>query len=217
MRKHHNPRAILFSLCLLAASWPPQASAVLPWGSPIGTYHASGHAPAVAAFSNGQWEWYPDRLSGYGKKWQCVEYVNRYYAEVYGLKIEGGDAKYYFKRAAQKGLLAFPNDSAVPPRPGDILCSEGDPYGHVAIVRSVGKDCVHIVQQNWFNDERDLDMVLPCKVEGGRCHLGGFDPKHSICGWLRAPANALPGEQRVVPVMSKPAETPQPAKPASAS
>jgi surface antigen len=199
----------LICLCLLVLS-PSQAAAVLPWGALIGGYQSCPEAPAVAAFSNGHWEWYPSRLSGHGKKWQCVEYVNRFYAEVYGLKIEGGDAKHYFRRAAAKGLLAFPNGQAAPPEPGDILCSEGGPWGHVAIVRSVGEGEVHIIQQNWFNDERDLDMILPLTLKDGLYRVGGFAPSHPVCGWLRAPC---PEDRQVVPA----SVSPTPSQPLAAS
>ena len=203
-------RLISTLLCLCALTQAAPASAVMPWGTPIGSYQVSRGAMPVVAFSNGQWEWFPDRLSGYGKKWQCVEFVNRYYAKVYGLHIEGGDAKNYFRRAALKGLVAIPNGSETPPQPGDIVCSEGPPYGHVAVVRLVAEDGVHIVQQNWFNDERDLDTILPLKVEGGRYWVGGFGPKHPVCGWLRAPLATTPSEQRVVPITTTP---PPPATP----
>jgi len=207
LKKPSSLLGILVCLCLLA---PSAAQAVLPWGTPIGTCQTSPETSAVAAFSNGKWEWYPDRLSGYGKKWQCVEYVNRFYGEVYQLKIEGGDARYYFERATLKGLLAFPNGGAVPPQPGDIICSQGPPYGHVAVVRCVGPEGVHIIQQNWFNDERDLDMVLPLKAEGGGYWLGGFGPQHPVQGWLRPPQAAVPADQRVVPIESP---APAPATP----
>jgi surface antigen len=203
MRKPHTAAKLVLCLCLLALA-PSPALAVLPWGSVIGGYQTSAGFAPVVAYSNGNWEWYPTRLSGHGKKWQCVEYVNRFYAQAYGLGIEGGDAKNYYSRAAAKGLLAFPNDSAVPPQPGDILCSEGPPYGHVAVVRSVEAEGVHIIQQNWFNDERDLDMVLPLTLKGGLYHLGGFGPKHPICGWLRAPQASTPDDQRVLEVNNAP-------------
>lgn len=205
--------AAALAACLLAAQ---AAQAVMPWGTPIGACQTSPDAPQVAAFSNGNWEWHPDRLSGHGKKWQCVEYVNRFYAEVYGLDIEGGDAKHYFERAALKGLVAIPNGAEAPPQPGDILCSEGPPYGHVAIVRALTPEGVRIVQQNWYNDERDADMLLPLKVEGGRYWVGGFGPKHPIQGWLRPPQTAGPGDQRVVPV-GAPAPAAPPASTASAT
>jgi len=204
--------AIVVQLTVLAGP----AAAVDPWGTVLGAYKAAPGSSPVTAFSNGNWEWYPDRLSGHGKKWQCVEFVNRFYAAVYGLAIEGGDAKYYFQRATNKGLIACPNGSMAPPQPGDILCSEGPPYGHVAIVRAVSPEGLHIIQQNWFNDERDLDMVLSLKMEGGRYFVGNFGPKHPICGWLRSPQAGEPGKF-VVPVKATPAPKPAPAQSASNS
>ncbi|MFH0810164.1 MAG: CHAP domain-containing protein [Pseudomonadota bacterium] len=196
-------RSFFVWLCLACSLAPSEALAVLPWGTQIGGYHLTPGAPAVFAFSNGRWEWYPERLSGHGKKWQCVEFVNRFYAEAFGMDIEGGDARYYYQRAASKGLEAFSNGSAASIQPGDVLCSEGPPYGHVAIVRSVEPDGLHIVQQNWFNDARDLNTVLSLSVRDGRTHVGGFGYRHPICGWLRAPAAVRP-DRRIMPVDAQP-------------
>jgi surface antigen len=213
----------LVCLALLALR-VPEASAVLPWGTPVGEWRLASTGEPIVAYSNGQWEWYPDRLTGHGKAWQCVEFVNRFYAQVYGLAIEGGDAKHYFRRAKRKGLIAFENGGPVPPRPGDILCSSGPPYGHVAIVKSVGEGEVRLIQQNWFNDGRDADMVLKLTVKDGLYHVSGFGPKHPLEGWLRPPEGVEPapmlpaplpgvGEHKLVPAK---AEEPLPPAPTAA-
>jgi chitodextrinase len=124
-----------------------------------------------------------------GMKWQCVEYVNRYYLQVYNknIRIPGTDAKDYYKTATDRGLSAYPNDGSVLPQPGDILVSEGGTYGHVAIVREVTENRVYVAQQNWFNGHGDVKAPLS-KVGN---HLDGFggSKTYIVKGWLRLPAS----------------------------
>jgi len=200
-------QAAVICLALLSLS-ASEASAVLPWGTPVGEWSLASTDAPIVAYSNGRWEWYPDRLTGFGKAWQCVELVNRFYAQVYGLEIEGGDAKHYFRRAKRKGLIAYDNGGPVPPRPGDILCSQGPPYGHVAIVKSVGPDEVRIIQQNWYNDGRDADMSLKLTVKDGLYHVAGFGPKHPMQGWLRPPDGVEPRQTPILPAPGEPKVVP---------
>lgn len=124
-----------------------------------------------------------------GMKWQCVEYVNRYYLQVYNknIRIPGTDAKDYYKTATDRKLSAYLNDGSVSPQPGDILVSEGGTYGHVAIVREVTENRVYVTQQNWFNGNGDVKAPLS-KVGN---HLDGFggSKTYTIKGWLRLPAS----------------------------
>lgn len=101
-----------------------------------------------------------DERGQYGMEYQCVEYVNRFYAKKLGFKnmTQSGHADSYFWSASKKGLIAFPNSSTTPPQKYDILVldtsdHDGSP-GHVAIVTNV--DLVHgkieLVQQNAIAD-----------------------------------------------------------------
>lgn len=113
-----------------------------------------GVVNGVDAFSNG--------ASGYasnsynttqgfntGMKWQCVEFINRYYLIVYGLsiRISGNNANEYFNTASKRGLKGYSNGSDAP-RIGDIICFSGGTYGHVGIVIEVGSSYVKIAHQN---------------------------------------------------------------------
>ena len=95
-----------------------------------------------------------------GLKYQCVEFVKRYYFEHFGHQMPDsyGHAKDFFDPSVNDGtinrkrnLLQFRNPSGSMPRYGDILIFDGhagNPFGHVAIVSKVDIGTVEIIQQN---------------------------------------------------------------------
>ena len=93
----------------------------------------------------------------YGMKWQCVEFVKRYYYN--RLKHEMpdtyGHAKDFFNRELRDGdfntrrnLYQFINGGVFKPSADDIVVYDGDDYGHVAIITEVGEDYLMLIQQN---------------------------------------------------------------------
>ncbi len=93
----------------------------------------------------------------YGMKWQCVEFVKRYYYN--RLKHEMpdtyGHAKDFFNRELRDGdfnkrrnLYQFINGGVFKPAADDIVVYDGDDYGHVAIITEVGEDYLMLIQQN---------------------------------------------------------------------
>lgn len=93
----------------------------------------------------------------YGMKWQCVEFVKRYYYN--RLKHEMpdtyGHAKHFFNRDLrggdfnpQRNLYQFINGGVFKPEADDIVVYDGDDYGHVAIITEVGEDYLMLIQQN---------------------------------------------------------------------
>ncbi len=95
-----------------------------------------------------------------GMKYQCVEFVKRYYYQRLHHKMPDtyGNAKDFFDAAVsdsalneKRGLLQFTNGSLSKPQAEDLLILDGhagNPYGHVAIVSFVTDSAVGIVQQN---------------------------------------------------------------------
>jgi hypothetical protein len=127
-----------------------------------------------------------------GLKYQCVEFVKRYYYERLNHKMPDsfGHAKEFFDPVlpdgawnSRRGLLQFANGGRSKPRPDDLLVfgpSLWNRYGHVAIVSAVTDSTVEIVQQNAgpFGPSRENIQLLS---ENGRWRL-----KNSrILGWLR--------------------------------
>lgn len=128
-----------------------------------------------------------------GMKWQCVEFVNRYYLQVYHLDIRraGDDAKVYYQKAGERGLSAYPNGGSVPPQIGDIIVSEGDGtptnHGHVAIISKVTNTMIYVAQQNWFENEGDKSA--PLARSGNAIGPFGGSKSYKIKGWLRTPSS----------------------------
>ena len=170
-----------------------------PYAGTCGTYTpynkngpALGNLNGVDVYSNG----FPKNDSGdynkyddidTGLKWQCVEFINRYYLQKYGqnIRIAGDDANDYYKKAQERGLDSYENNNTVTPQPGDIIVSEGTSgnIGHVAIVKDVFADYITVAQQNWCENIGDLEFVL--SRDGNNIGSFGGGKSYPIKGWLR--------------------------------
>jgi len=144
----------------------------------------------VDAYSNGSnsttsWDYNTSSGINTGMKWQCVEYVNRYYYNIYGLDLKStgiyGNANHYYYNASEAGLSAFPNGGSESPKIGDILCSNGGDYGHVAIIRNVTTDNVGVIHQNLSNSPSDNLKTISRKGN----QLYAFNSNYPVIGWLR--------------------------------
>lgn len=97
-----------------------------------------------------------------GLKWQCVEFVRRFYFYKYAIdlrsKWRAGDAHDWANAYQEMGLVKLPVDEALP---GDIACFTGGLYGHVCVVGINMENNIHLVSQNAFNDIRDLGYNIP--------------------------------------------------------
>ena len=95
-----------------------------------------------------------------GLKYQCVEFVKRYYYEYFNHKMPNsyGHAKDFFNSKVKDGqwnsdraLLQFKNGGNYKPQANDLIIWDGNqwnPFGHVAIVYEVTDSEVKIIQQN---------------------------------------------------------------------
>lgn len=124
----------------------------------------------------------------YGYKWQCVEYIKRFYYEVKHHEMPNGfgNAKDFFdpkvaqgKLNKDRGLIQYKNGGNEKPKADDILIFTDTKYGHVAIVTKVTDDHIVIIQQNMGTRTRDM-FDLECK--DGKYFVGG---KRIPAGWLR--------------------------------
>ncbi|MBP6398239.1 MAG: CHAP domain-containing protein [Saprospiraceae bacterium] len=125
-----------------------------------------------------------------GLKYQCVEFVKRYYYQVYGHKMPNaqGNARDFFDKKLEdraynvnRGLMQYRNVREYAPKAGDLLVYDsypGNPYGHVAIIAEVGPEHVVIVQQNIGTITRErLKLVKFMQYYT----IADYD----ILGWLR--------------------------------
>ena len=95
-----------------------------------------------------------------GLKYQCVEFVKRYYYEHLKHKMPNsyGHAKDFFdntlkdgQKNKKRGLNQYANPSDTKPKVDDLLIFDGskfNKYGHVAIVSKVTENEIEIIQQN---------------------------------------------------------------------
>ena len=153
---------------------------------------------------NGVYVYYNGRVShtgernttkdGYniGLKYQCVEFVKRYYYEYYRHKMPDtyGNARDFFDAKVNDGelntarnLLQFSNHSKLKPKVGDLIILDGhwgNKYGHVAIVCSATQSNISIIQQNpGVFDKSRVEMELDSANSK-------FEVKNSmVLGWLR--------------------------------
>ena len=79
----------------------------------------------------------------YGQKWQCVEFVKRFYYEAKGHKMPNGygNAKDFFDDTlpqgaynSQRDLYQYRNGGNMKPAPDDLVVFQRGLYGHVAII-----------------------------------------------------------------------------------
>jgi len=119
-------------------------------------------------------------------KWQCVEYVRRYYYIHYDMDLfnlgGGMDAWQFFGNAANMHLSDYANGDTTAPQVGDILCFGGN--GHVAIIRDVSSTTVTVIQQNWTEDSGDENYTFTMTVSNGTYWIEGL-PSLPVQGWLR--------------------------------
>lgn len=125
-----------------------------------------------------------------GLKWQCVEFVKRYYYEHLNHKMPNsyGHAKDFFDIRLKDGMLnkdrnlvQFTNGSKASPKVDDLVIFKGNlfnPYGHVAIISKVAGNEIEIVQQNVGKNSRDYFQL---RFENNKWSINDS----SVLGWLR--------------------------------
>ncbi|HNJ90025.1 MAG TPA: CHAP domain-containing protein [Chitinophagales bacterium] len=128
----------------------------------------------------------------YGLKWQCVEFVKRYYADHLGhyMPDADGNAKDLFDKRLPdasfneaRALVQYANPSLKKPQPDDIIVFDGhlgNRYGHVAIISQVTETSIEIIQQNAGPDTPTREWLSLEKVD----NRWEVDHKH-VLGWLR--------------------------------
>lgn len=125
-----------------------------------------------------------------GLKYQCVEYIKRYYYTVYNHKMPNayGHARDLFDTEledvaynSQRGLMQYRNSRYEKPQVGDILIYgsyDGNPFGHTGIISRVSDDEVELVQQNFGTKTRQKLKLVE--------FMGIYTvADYNIYGWLR--------------------------------
>lgn len=124
----------------------------------------------------------------YGRKWQCVEYVKRFYYDKFNHEMPNvmGNAKDFFDKKIKNGeinkdrnLVQFWNGQGELPQINDLIVIENKRYGHVGIVSKVTESEIEIVQQNaWIKTKEKFKIIN----NNGKKEVGG---SNKPIGWLR--------------------------------
>jgi len=139
----------------------------------------------------------------YGDRYQCVEYVRRFYSlrqdtlnRVDTSGWTGLNAVNFIKvdssgtvSSAISGFTAYANNGTSLPQPDDIIVFSGGGYGHIAIVVSVTSSQVNIIEQN-FNTQGLYSLTVSPNTNVIENRTGGDNTIFTVVGWLRA-TNAL--------------------------
>ncbi len=127
-----------------------------------------------------------------GLKYQCVEFVKRYYYKHLHHKMPNsyGHAKDFFnpkisdgKINKQRNLIQYTNPSKSKPKINDLIIFSGtiyNKYGHVAIISKVSEYEIEIIQQNSgvFGNSRE---TIKLENKQGKWKI----KSNRVLGWLR--------------------------------
>ncbi len=127
-----------------------------------------------------------------GLKYQCVEFVKRYYYEYYNHKMPDsyGNAKDFYSYAIEDGqinpardLRQFSNPSISRPKIGDLLIFGPTPFnkfGHVGIISKVERNRIQIAQQN-PGSKNPSRQSFDLEKRGNNNYIN----HQYVLGWLR--------------------------------
>ena len=174
--------------------------------------------------ANGTWKYVDGPSSGYGTEWQCVELVQRFFADRWGIRPgpnhspiwPGVSSASQMFSAVPPGVVAYKNgDTKHPPVPGDALVFASWGVlraGHVAIVSAVSPTQITFVQQNVSGRPQDFLPVNGTATIADTVSIQhGYPP---VLGWLHATKN----QGAAPPIAAVPTPDlggPQPAEPSA--
>lgn len=124
----------------------------------------------------------------YGQKWQCVEFVKRFYYDAKDHKMPDvyGNAKDFFDDRVLQGqintkrnLIQYRNGDNEKPQQDDLIVFNDTKFGHVAIITQVTNDYIEVIQQNIFGKPREQFTI---QNVDGKWFIGN---EKKPAGWLR--------------------------------
>jgi surface antigen len=140
----------------------------------------------------------------YGHKWQCVEFIKRYYHDTHDHKMPNvwGHAKDFYQSGLTHGslnsgrnMLQFENSHTERPQAEDLLVWNNPPYGHVAVIAEVHDDHIVVAQQNIYGAPlKKFDLthengnwtIMDDTRPAGWLRFT-INPSKNPAGWLRLP------------------------------
>lgn len=199
-------RRVLFAVILLSLAagfvwffvmdgrWNLAALSPMAKPSPVGSEIA--RYKKVPAYQNGDkvtqshGKHYAKDGYYYGQKWQCVEYVKRFYHDALGHQMPSvwGNARDFFDPKVKhgelnplRGLVQYHNGGTNNPKPDDLIVFRNGSLGHVSIVTKVTHSTVEVIQQNVSGSPTSVYALIR---KNGTYTVG---KDHKPAGWLRVP------------------------------
>lgn len=133
----------------------------------------------------------------YGQKWQCVEFVKRFYRDAFNHSMPDvwGHARDFYNPETspgsinpKRGMWQFENGGSVAPQADDLLVFDYTPFGHVAVISEVREHEIEVIQQNVRGKPRETHLL---SKKGNRFFVG---TNRKPVAWLRVPSRH-PAEQ----------------------
>jgi hypothetical protein len=179
-------------------------SAIVSTSLPAGFGDYLSEFQGVVIHSNGYADFVSNLRSIYngvdiGMEWQCVEFVNRYYLQIYHVNLRSYasiNANDFFRYASTLRLDAYANGSSTPPDTGDIIVSEGGSSGHVGIVSRRTSSSVCLAQQNWVNSNY-TEKCVNLTLSGSSYRMADLNATFPVKGWLRNRSSASSTPARI--------------------
>jgi surface antigen len=128
----------------------------------------------------------------FGQKWQCVEFIKRFFYQAKGHQMPEvmGHAKSFFDESlpdgafnSRRGLVQYRNGSTNKPCADDLIVFSDTKFGHVAIVTGVAGDSLEVIQQNIVSGTRQRFSLV-----ASNGHYFVTNPRRPA-GWLRKISN----------------------------
>jgi hypothetical protein len=134
---------------------------------------------------------YADDSYYYGQKWQCVEFVKRFYHDAFDHHMPDvwGHARDFYDPEtspgtinAKRGMWQFENGGPIPPQADDLLVFDFPPFGHVAVISEVRGNEIEVIQQNVTGKPREVHALTQ---KGDRFFV---ETERKPVAWLRLPS-----------------------------
>ena len=156
----------------------PAASSITNCGDSLGSFNGvTAYYNSGGINSCGNRHWSSDGAYSYGFKWQCVEFIRRYYYSALNHKMPNrwGNASNYFiedipsgSMNIERGLVQYHNGSIMP-QVNDLLVFQNmaGGLGHVSIVTNVTDSKISTIAQNIGKDCANMRCLDGNQIEGG--------------------------------------------------
>jgi hypothetical protein len=163
-----------------------------PCGTPLSTYKG------IPAYSNGEQQGSPqsctDEESIYGRRFDSLEFIRRFFAEAQGVPLENwkSDPRDYVGTASDSGFLSYRNGAETQPAPDDLIVFEelpGQPgLPHLGIASRASGGLLDVIEQNGASEGTVSLTVVSTDGHYRVSPIGTADTGYKVIGWLRKPS-----------------------------